>query len=199
MKEKNIFDVLKISKEEREPSIDIDLNDQTKNLRSLLNKLSDDLGIFEEAEVKARAAKLEVAAKFAAVEKLLKQTETVMDLLTGNNEVIPSASAAPVNVTVHAPETVPKILASTELVSMCDNGGGVILVDPLQMIREAVMSLGDTSSSSQIISEMSHKNNITISRAYTVFYKYKGRILDGYSRGPVSSWSVKKEYAKNNN
>ena len=196
---KNIFDVLKISKEEREPSIDIDLNDQTKNLRSLLNKLSDDLGIFEEAEARARSAKLEVAAKFAAVEKLLKQTETVMDLLTGNNEAVPSASAMPVNVAVHAPEpvSVPESLASTELVRMRNNNGYVIRVDPLQMIREAVMSLGGTSSSSQIVSEMSYKNNISNSRATTVFYKYKDRVLDGYSRGTISSWAVKKEYANN--
>jgi hypothetical protein len=169
MKEKSIFDVLRISKEERSVDIDIDLRSQTDSLKALLNRLSDDLGIFEEAEVKARAAKLEVAAKFAAVEKLLKYTESVQDMLENKKP-------EPVEQEV-------QVAKPRSTIVIRPHGRVEPIYNPEEILKQAVILLGGEACVTDIQRKIAEIANIGYSAATNLYYKCKNGVLVGRQEG----------------
>jgi hypothetical protein len=168
MKEKSIFDVLRISKEERD-HVDIDLRSQTDNLKALLSKLSDDLGIFEEAETKARASKLEIAAKFAAVEKLLKYTESVVDMLEDKKP-------EPVEQVVQAAKTKRAIVIRP-------HGRKEPIYNGEEILKQAVLALGGEACVTDIQHKIMEIADINWSAAGGLYYKCKGEVLVGRQEG----------------
>lgn len=159
------------------------LQEQMSKYSALLKQLSDEMGIFEDAEQRARASKLAVAGKFAAVERLVNQTQTAIDVLSGNisNQPIPTTAKVQVaykegkrNYTRRGPRD----------------------------IQQALQDLGGTARSGEIIEKMVSNMGCTYSAARNVFYAFKGAALQscgGVSHDtPASVYKLKEtSYAHN--
>lgn len=168
---KSIFEALKINDRDKE-EIDLQIPDQTESLKSLMSRLSREMGDLEAVEIKARTAKLLVAAKFAAVEKLLKQTEMVMSILIGD-------TPAPA-IVEKKPEEKRRYTAGAKF---SVEGKRRYYQNPPELIRNTVSTLGGLASSTEVIELMMSREKMTYNQARNLFYGYKDKALRA-DKGP---------------
>jgi len=159
------------------------LQEQLEKYSALLKQLSEEMGIFRDAEQRARAAKLVVASKFTAVERLLNQTQAAVAILSGEEP----------------PAAIPTPAAKVQVVYKEGTQKRFARRGPMD-VSQAVQDLGGSARTTEILNRMATNMGCSWTCARNVFYTYKSTVLlscNGVGDNSSVGWKLKEEYANN--